>query len=231
MKNKKFTAARNFDEDAIREITLFAENCRAVYIGSTCQENIPGAPIWGAGLEAMENCITKHICKGDYTPENAAAGMKRVFDFAAKVYDRIFGGGAAFDAASRREAARRYVVDHERDWHYCAVHAFKDAMLKTTTRGLYVNSWNVAPEEATDNQLRRVLRAWDKAYRACIEEAKKRQENGENHVFIRDCWIKIRAEFSYWCNYVAYKREDNNDKPGAARARSIIAAAEKIYSL
>lgn len=108
----------NIDEDAIRELTLFAENCRAVYCGTTLQEPIPGPVICGPGLEWMQNCIIKHIRKGDSTKEHAEKGMYSVFTFAAKVYCRLFAGDSdpVFPPAVRRECARRYVSEHWQDW-------------------------------------------------------------------------------------------------------------------
>ena len=106
------------DEDAIRELLLFFRNCRAVYIGTTRGENVPGPVLTGKGLKQMEHCICNHIIKGEYTDEDAEKGISNVVDFAAKIYNRIFGAGNGFGCFSvdtRREAARRYVEDNKSD--------------------------------------------------------------------------------------------------------------------
>ena len=106
------------DEHAIVDLLLFADNSRAVYVGTTWQENVPGAIITGPGLERMIECIKRHIRRGDGSVERAEKGIFSVLTFAAKVYNRLFSSQDCnvFPAALRREAARRYVAAHYSDW-------------------------------------------------------------------------------------------------------------------
>ena len=111
----------NFDEHAITDLLLFADNSRAVYMGTTWKENVPGDIITGPGLERMIECIKKHIRRGDGSPARAEFGIYAVLTFAAKIYYRLFADWDNekcnfFPAALRREAARRYVAAHYSDW-------------------------------------------------------------------------------------------------------------------
>ena len=121
---KTTNTAITWDEHAIADLLIFADNCRAVYMGTTWNENVPGSIITGPGLEGMIECIKKHIIRGNGSIERAEKGIYNVLSFAAKVYYRLFCDCEScnvFPAALRREAAHRYVAAHYSDWEHEAL--------------------------------------------------------------------------------------------------------------
>ena len=72
---KTTNTAITWDEHAIADLLIFADNCRAVYMGTTWNENVPGSIITGPGLEGMIECIKKHIIRGNGSIERAEKGI------------------------------------------------------------------------------------------------------------------------------------------------------------
>jgi len=217
------------DRDAVRELIIFAERCRAVYCGNTLNENIPGPVIGGAGLERMVECILKHITKGDYTDEGAVKGMRRVFDFAAKVYCRLYAdAGFLFSPSTRNAAAVEYVESHCSDWHCTAVVQLAESLLYR--RGFYDKNGDffAAADEASDRDVKRAARIYGSLSVELAGKARGAQAAGENHVFYRVVLQKVQCRLSAWMYRVAICHGDRGKNSTADKIKEIITAAENL---
>ena len=182
----------------------------------------------------MEHCICNHIIKGEYTDEDAEKGIRNVVDFAAKIYNRIFGSGDGFGCFSvdtRREVARRYVENKRKDWHYCASYEMRDRVLTRALKGMYSSggNWSIEPGAASDNDLRRVLRCHGKMK----AEFFRRFNSADccNPAFFRRVWQLIESELVWYENLVKWSREDADQPDAGRRAALIIDAAKNAYNI
>ena len=193
------------DLDSVRELLIYVDNCRAVEMGTTRGENIPGPVMFGCGREATINLMIKHIIKGDYNDEGALKAWRKVFDFTAQVYTRIEGNPTSdngsygpFNVATRNEATRQYVETFRADWHNTAVAELSDKLLMKALPGIYYiaegeiyPTWQIAPENVTDRQWKKIGMAYQKLNRELLDRAAKLQDEGKNHHFIRCVWQRV----------------------------------------
>ena len=217
------------DSEAVRELLVFSENCEAVYCGNTYRKNIPGAVISGAGLECAENCIKKHIIKGDYCDEGAVKALRRVFDFAVKVYCLIYAdAGFTFPASVRQAAAVKYTEDHREEWHEAAVYQLRDALLYRAGIFDAPGEWFAASDEATDNEIRKAACVYWRLSGDLLARACAVQERGGNHTFFRCVWQSVRVKLETWLYKAVQARRDAGDDRGADVAAAIVKAAENL---
>lgn len=220
----------NVDREAVRELILFAENSEAVYCGNTYHKNIPGVPFTGAGMECSENCIKKHIIKGDYCDDGAVKALRRVFDFAAKVYCRIYAdAGFTFPASVRQAAAVKYTEDHRGEWHEAAVYQYRETLLYRAGMIDASGEWfATADDETTDNEIHKAARAYRRISDALIKRAAEIQEAGGNHVFYRCVLQVVQREIERWMFTAVNARRSSGNAAGADMAAAIIRAAQNL---